>query len=145
MLNSSIYPNFSPQYRGANLKKNICFHKIQIQCYKNISNHQITNVFILSSPTGFRTLSTRSSSFDLFVLSPCPFDISVGVGAFVTGLGQISSFLSVVRNTHIHLLATKILQNLSIVYSLPLSSHVIIKTVPLRINNNIFLHLHIVF
>ena len=24
----------------------------------------------------------------------CPFDISVGVGAFVTGLGQISSFLS---------------------------------------------------
>ena len=30
----------------------------------------------------------------LFVLSLCPFDISVGVGAFVTGLGQISSFLS---------------------------------------------------
>ena len=25
----------------------------------------------------------------------CPFDISVGVGAFVIGLGQISSFLSV--------------------------------------------------
>ena len=24
----------------------------------------------------------------------CPFDISVGVGAFVVGLGQISSFLS---------------------------------------------------
>ena len=24
----------------------------------------------------------------------CPFDISVGVGAFVIGLGQISSFLS---------------------------------------------------
>ena len=24
----------------------------------------------------------------------CPFDISVGVGAFVTGLGQITSFLS---------------------------------------------------
>ena len=30
----------------------------------------------------------------LFVLSFCPFDISVGVGAFVIGLGQISSFLS---------------------------------------------------
>ena len=30
----------------------------------------------------------------LFVMSLCPFDISVGVGAFVTGLGQISSFLS---------------------------------------------------
>ena len=28
----------------------------------------------------------------LFVLSLCPFDISVGVGAFVTGLSQISSF-----------------------------------------------------
>ena len=30
----------------------------------------------------------------LFVLSLCPFDISVVVGAFVIGLGQISSFLS---------------------------------------------------
>ena len=30
----------------------------------------------------------------LFVLSLCPFDISVGEGAFVIGLGQISSFLS---------------------------------------------------
>ena len=30
----------------------------------------------------------------LFVLSLCPFDISVGVGAFVIGLCQISSFLS---------------------------------------------------
>ena len=30
----------------------------------------------------------------LFVLSLCPFDISVGVGAFVIWLGQISFFLS---------------------------------------------------
>ena len=30
----------------------------------------------------------------LFVLPLYPFDISVGVGSFVTGLGQISSFLS---------------------------------------------------
>ena len=30
----------------------------------------------------------------LFLLSLCPFDISVVVGAFVTGLSQISSFLS---------------------------------------------------
>ena len=30
----------------------------------------------------------------LFVLSLCPFDISVGVGAFVIGLSQISSFYS---------------------------------------------------
>ena len=31
----------------------------------------------------------------LFVLSLCPFDISVGVGAFVIGLSQISSFCSI--------------------------------------------------
>ena len=30
----------------------------------------------------------------LFVLSLCPFDISVGVGAFVIGLSEISSFFS---------------------------------------------------
>ena len=34
----------------------------------------------------------------LFVLSLCPFDISVGVGAFVIGLGQIS-FLSLYQLT----------------------------------------------
>ena len=31
-------------------------------------------------------------SGDVFVLSPCPFDISVGMRAFVTGLSQISLF-----------------------------------------------------
>ena len=31
---------------------------------------------------------------DVFVLSRCPFDISVGIGAFVIGLSQISSFFS---------------------------------------------------
>ena len=30
----------------------------------------------------------------LFVLSLCPFDFSAGVGAFVIGLSQISSFFS---------------------------------------------------
>ena len=30
----------------------------------------------------------------LFVLALCPFDISVGVGAFVIGMSQISSFFS---------------------------------------------------
>ena len=30
----------------------------------------------------------------LFVLSLCPFEISAGVGAFVIGLSQISSFFS---------------------------------------------------
>ena len=40
----------------------------------------------------------------LFVLSLCPFDISVGVGAFVIGLGQISSFLPCVKRTfHVRL------------------------------------------
>ena len=34
----------------------------------------------------------------LFVLSLCPFDISVGVGAFVIGLGQISSFWSLYQS-----------------------------------------------
>ena len=29
---------------------------------------------------------------DVFVLSCCPFDISGGIGAFVIGLSQISSF-----------------------------------------------------
>ena len=32
----------------------------------------------------------------VFVLSLCPFAISVGVGAFVIGLSQVSSFLSFV-------------------------------------------------
>ena len=36
----------------------------------------------------------------LFVLSLCPFDISVGIGAFVIGLGQISSFLSSISSTN---------------------------------------------
>ena len=31
----------------------------------------------------------------------CPFDVSVGVGAFVIGLGQISSFLSLQINVFI--------------------------------------------
>ena len=42
-----------------------------------------------------RPKSVRNRLFvALFVLSLCPFDISVGVGAFVIGLSQISSFLS---------------------------------------------------
>ena len=53
----------------------------------------------------------------LFVLSLCPFDISVGVGAFVIGLRQISSFLSLtleMNNVHrailIHLINHEIIQ-----------------------------------
>ena len=36
----------------------------------------------------------------LFVLSLCPFDISVGVGAFVIGLSQISSFFFQLNKTN---------------------------------------------
>ena len=46
----------------------------------------------------------------LFVLSLCPFDISVGIGAFVIGLGQISSFLFWLE--FIYLIITKIGQGL---------------------------------
>ena len=35
---------------------------------------------------------------DMFVLSRCPFDMSVGIGAFVVGLIQISSFFSLTTN-----------------------------------------------
>ena len=44
----------------------------------------------------FSYFSYRKSNFfvALFVLSLCPFDIFVGVGAFVIGLSQISSFFS---------------------------------------------------
>ena len=38
----------------------------------------------------------------LFVLSLCPFGISVGVGAFVIGLSQISSFFSSFKCYNIH-------------------------------------------
>ena len=44
---------------------------------KSVRNHCLIELFV-----------------PLFVLSLCPFDISVGVGAFVIGLGLISSFLS---------------------------------------------------
>ena len=37
----------------------------------------------------------------LFVLSLCLFDIPVGVGAFVIGLSQISSFFSKYVNSHV--------------------------------------------
>ena len=49
------------------------------------------------SCVGLRPKSVRNRSVieffvALFNLSFCPFDISVGVGAFVIGLSQISSF-----------------------------------------------------
>ena len=46
------------------------------------------------SPKSVRNCCLIKFFVALFVLLLCPFDISVGVGAFVIGLGQISSFLS---------------------------------------------------
>ena len=43
----------------------------------------------------------------VFVLSLCPFDISVGIGAFVIGLSQISSFFS---QTQEYLFALEVLR-----------------------------------
>ena len=62
----------------------------------NQVNH--TSWVAIVTPTD-RPMSVRNSSvielFEaLFVLSFCPFDISVGVWAFVIGLSQISSFFS---------------------------------------------------
>ena len=50
----------------------------------------------------------------LFVLSLCPFDISVGVGAFVIGLSQISSFFSYEKfdNSELFLTERRILDDL---------------------------------
>ena len=45
---------------------------------------------------------------DIFVLSCCPFDISVGIRAFVIGLSHISSFfLSIAKKIHINLVLAK--------------------------------------
>ena len=63
---------------------------------RNPVNH--TSLVAVVTPTD-RPKSVRNRCLiELFVtlcvLSLCPFDISVDVGAFVIGLGQISSFLS---------------------------------------------------
>ena len=64
----------------------------------NKPNHNHTSWVAVVTQTD-RPKSVRSRCLieffvAVFVLSLCPLDISVGVGAFVTGLGQISSFLS---------------------------------------------------
>ena len=57
-----------------------------------------TSLVALVTPTD-RPKSVRNRClielfYDVVCVVTCPFDISVGVGAFVIGLGQISSFLS---------------------------------------------------
>ena len=58
-------------------------------------NH--TSWVAVATPTdrskSFRNCCLIELFVALFMLSLCPFDISVGVGAFVIGLSQISSFL----------------------------------------------------
>ena len=49
-------------------------------------------------PKLVRTRCVIELFVELFVLSLCPFDISIVVGAFVIGLSQISSFLSLRDN-----------------------------------------------
>ena len=51
---------------------------------KSVCNHYVIELFVA-----------------LFVLSLCTFDISVGVGAFVIGLSQISSFSFYLLSTSI--------------------------------------------
>ena len=60
---------------------------------RKLVNH--TSWVALVTPTD-RPKSTRNRCLiELVCVVTCPSDISVGVGAFVIGLGQISSFLSV--------------------------------------------------
>ena len=49
-------------------------------------------------PNSFRNRCLIELFVALFMLSLCPFDISVEVGAFIIGLGQIFSFLFLVRS-----------------------------------------------
>ena len=56
------------------------------------------------SPKSVRNRCLIELFVALFVLSLCPFDISVGVGAFVIELSQISSFLSSHKEIYLNLL-----------------------------------------
>ena len=70
-----------------------------MNCKSHLVN-QVNNTSLVAvvTPT-YRPKSVRNRFVlklfvALFVLSLCPFDISVGEGAFVIGLIQISSFFS---------------------------------------------------
>ena len=63
--------------------------------HKSVNPTSWVDVATLLAVLSRTAIAVKSNFFvALFVLSLCPFDISVGVGAFVIGLGQISSFLS---------------------------------------------------
>ena len=54
-------------------------------------------------PKSVRNRSVIEFFVALFVLSFCPLDISVGVGAFVIGLSQMPSFFSYHKHSLLHL------------------------------------------
>ena len=58
----------------------------------------VTVVTQTDRPKSVRNRCINLIFVELFVLSLCPFDISVSVGAFVLGLSQISSFLSLMHH-----------------------------------------------
>ena len=86
-------------YKNPKTSHFIIFYCCNVYCHTylwgSISSH-ISLIFAKGQLYPFGPPIAVLSNFfvALFVLSLCPFDISVGVGAFVIGLGQISSFLS---------------------------------------------------
>ena len=68
----------------------------------NQVNHTswVTEVTPTDRPKSVRNRYVIELFVALFVLSLCPLDISVGVGAFVLGLSQISSFFLYVSTHH---------------------------------------------
>ena len=69
----------------------------KVGAYKNCLTTPVGWVIVFTPtdrPKSVRNRCVIDLFVALFVLSLCPFDISVGVGDFVIGLSQISSFLS---------------------------------------------------
>ena len=62
--------------------------------YTAVAGSWVAEVTPTDRPKSVRNRCVIECFVALFVLSLCPFDISVGVGAFVIGLSQISSFFS---------------------------------------------------
>ena len=83
-----------------NLITVICNYRLKVKviltCARKQVNHTswVAVVTPTDLPKSVRNRFLIELFVALFVLSLCPFDIYVGVGAFVIGLGQISSFLS---------------------------------------------------
>ena len=62
-------------------------------------NSWVTEVTPTYRPKSVRNRCVIKLFVALFVLSLCPFGICVGVGAFVIGLSQISSFFLCIAST----------------------------------------------